>query len=688
MNKYWYLLFNYETARTCFMAYAKIKLLQSIVLLCLSFCVLLLPNKLLAQNELINLDLDQLTKIKVTSVAKTDQNALDAPAAVTVLTAADIRHAGVTNIPDALRLVPGMQVSQFGSNQWAINARGPQSIFANKLLVLIDGRSVYTQSFGGVNWDAQDSMLEDIERIEVIRGPGASIWGANAVNGVINIITKNSKNTQGSLFVVGGGSEERSLLRARQGGTFGENSTYRIWGTRSQIDSFNIENAGDARDGWEKASIGMRTDSNYSDGSKLTVLGGAFKSNSSEYSALPLMDPPYGRIFNDQTSTFNSHLQVVYEGSVSDDTTFSSQWYLDHTSRERTIIYDERDTLDGELSFQSKWNADNVLTYGTHYRLYTDDFHSDAFTVTPRHSNSSLVDAFIQNDTPFFDNKGHFIVGSKVEYNDFTGVEVQPTIRLSYKPASNQTAWSAFSRSVHTPTRLSDGIDVYSSVIYRPDTAPYPIIPRALGNKGLSAEEMFSYEVGYRFEPTKHASIDLSLFYNNYRQLVGSNDFDLRFAPEHQAYIVSTQFDNGGKARAYGAEVASRFHISDTSEISLGYTFLDYHSDFPTGLDRFIDTQNNAASRHRFFARSTWELSPAITLDTILREASSMSYYATDAYLQLDQQVSWRVRESVTVSLIGRNLLDQGQVEIGPEFYSVGRHEVPRSVFAKMEVRF
>lgn len=641
----------------------------------------------IAQNELFKLDLDQLTKIKVTSVAKTDQNALDAPAAVYVLTNNDIRRAGVTNVADALRLVPGMQVSQYGSNQWAITARGPESLFANKLLVLVDGRSVYVPSFGGVYWGNQDIMLEDIERIEVIRGPGASIWGANAVNGVINIISKSSKDTKGGLVVAGGGGEQRSILHARQGGTLSDETSYRVYGSRSQTDSFNFENGTNGGDGWERASVGFRTDTQYKSGSHLMLTGEIMKANSSEFTALPMTTPPYGALYNDQNLALNTHLIAKYDSTLSEDTSYTTQVYYDRAYLDRSIMRDRRDTFDAELGFQTKWLKDNVLTYGTHYRANFDDIHTRAFAVTPSQSQVSLADAYIQNDTPVLSGQGHIILGTKIEYNDYTGVEIQPTARVSYKPKSNQTIWSAVSRAVRTPTRISDGIDVYSAAVYNPEV-PFPIIPHAVGNKGLSAEEIFSYELGYRYEPSKIASIDIALFYTTSRDLIGSRDSDSYFEPHYGALVVPTTFVNAGSATSSGIEVASHLHPWEPWDLALGFTFLDYNSDFPLSTERFIDTQNNAVSRYRFFARSSWKATENLTFDTILRQASNMGYYNVDSYLQLDQQLSLTVCKDVTFSVIGRNLLDQGQVEIGPEFFSVGRLEVPRSVFGKLEVRF
>ena len=487
--------------------------------------------------KLLDLSLEELISLHVpdvTSVSRKKQRLMDSAAAIFVITDEDIRRSGVTSIPEALRMVPGMQVARLNGNTWSISTRGFNYIFANKLLVLIDGRTVYSPLFSGVNWDVQDTMLEDIDRIEVIRGPGAALWGANAVNGVINIITKYAADTQGGLFSAGFGSEEKAFGAYRYGGQFGDDGFYRAYVKAFERDaqgsSDSVENPAD---GWNMQRTGFRAEWPTQSGAEITVQGDLYQGSTRpplRIADAELSTSGFVTLTDKSRDQKGGNISAHYKKTLSESSDYSLRAIYDNYQNYDYRIAEKRDTLDVEFQhYFQPWSKHN-LVWGTSYRATFYEIDSTKYMYFPDGSEkvtNHLYSAFIQDDialTPEWD----LTLSSRFEHNDFTGFELQPNARLTWRPTKNRTFWSAISRAVKTPS-LSDtklqtvGVTITEGAL----TYVLPI----LGNENLKSEKLTAFELGYREVFNNSLRFDSTLFFNQYTDV--------------QAYTISPQCPDG-----------------------------------------------------------------------------------------------------------------------------------------------
>ena len=426
--------------------------------------------------RLADLSIEQLMNESVTSVSKKEQKLGDAAAAVTVLSNDDLQRSGVTTVADALRLVPGVQVATIDSGNWAISARGFNSQFGNKLLVMIDGRTVYSPLFSGVYWDAQQMLLDDVDRIEVIRGPGATVWGANAVNGVINILSKSARDTQGGLLYGGGGDVHLGLGGARYGGKISENTYYRVYGTYQMNDDFRLGNGQPANDSWDLGKGGFRVDHYTGNDGHLTWQGDAYAGNLADRTG-----DLYG--FN----TLGRWTQLI-----SDRSSYEVQAFIDRTFRNDSLAEASVDTVDLTVQHTFGLGERNDVIWGLGYRFTDSRLHkanSPAVTILDDRIPLNLFSAFVQDEVTIVPDKLTFTPGTKIEHNDFTGVEVQPSARLVFKPTENQTVWAAASRAVRTPSE-AEGKNFANFALSGPVVGPGGglYVPTFVGNTQLESE--------------------------------------------------------------------------------------------------------------------------------------------------------------------------------------------------------
>ena len=444
---------------------------KTVVLVSTLLSSILLANPVQASGSMDNyldLPLEDLLSMEVTSVSKKKQRLTEAAAAVFVITQEDIRRSGVTSIPEALRLAPGLQVAKIDANKWAISSRGFNTQFVNKLLVLIDGRSVYTPSYSGVYWDAQDTLLEDIDRIEVIRGPGATLWGANAVNGVINIITKQAGDTQGGLMVASAGNEEKVIAGLRYGAELNKNTHGRLYLKFNERDSSYAPGLDDeAGDDWKSLRGGFRIDSQPSDKDRWTVQGDVYEADENQTLNL-WRDPSDPSNLNfapfyldantaDEIESSGWNLLTRWDHLLSNTSNITLQLYYDHTKRAENFLLQEQDTLDIDFQHQLEVFGNHDLVWGLGYRHIEDEF-SNTYIVAflPDSGSSDLFSAFLQDEIELLPDRLRLTLGSKFEQNDFTGFEVQPSARLIWLPTERSTLWGSVSRAVRTPSRLED----------------------------------------------------------------------------------------------------------------------------------------------------------------------------------------------------------------------------------------
>jgi len=479
------------------------------------------PSGEATQRDLTDLSLEELMSIEVTSVSKKEQNLFLTPAAVHVITEEDIRRSGATNIPEALRLVPGLSVAQVDTNKWAITSRGFNGLFASKLLVLIDGRSVYTPLFSGVYWDVQDTLLEDLDRIEVIRGPGATVWGANAVNGVINIITKRSEETQGSFISSGGGSQETGFAGLRYGGSVGEDLHYRIYTKYFNRGNFARSSGLEGADQWDVSRGGFRLDWKVSEKDSLTLHGDFYDGDMGQTLIFPTLSPPFTVVLDDRTQVVGGNLVGRWTRTVFDKSEIEVQTYYDRSERNGALLGEVRDLFDLELKHHWSRSEGHDVVWGFGYRVTSDELrNSIVVSLDPLSRTDHLFNGFLQDEITLAPDGLWLTVGSKFEHNSYTGWEIQPSAKLMWMPHHRHALWTGVSRAVRMPARTNSEFRINFAAY--PDPTGLLTLISIFGNPDLSAEDLLAYELGYRFQPKSSLSFDVATFYNVYKDLMST----------------------------------------------------------------------------------------------------------------------------------------------------------------------
>jgi iron complex outermembrane receptor protein len=644
------------------------------------------------QNEAINLSVEDLLNVEVTTVAKKAQSLNDAPAAAFVISNEDIKRSGSTSIPDALRLAPGLDVARIDANKWAVSSRGFNGSRANKLLVLIDGRSAYTRSFAGVYWDNQDVMMEDIERIEVIRGPGASLWGANAVNGVINIITKQSSQTQGGLLNAGGGNQEQGFGSFRYGTKLGKDTSARAYVKGYSRSENTLLTGGKANDDWNKVQGGFRMDSKLNTQDALTVQGDIYQTHANEFAYYPQIEPPFQITENDKNSAHGGNLLSRLQHTFSPTSDYSLQFYYDTYTRNQVPIYEKRDTLDLDFQHRFAFLDRNEIIWGLGYRFGHDRIvgknilnGSIPYNLNPASVNDLVYSGFIQDELTLIDNKLWLTVGSKFEHNDYSGFEGQPSAKIMWAPHNQHRLWAGVSRAVRTPSRAEQNLTALTGVIPPTQNLPFPIAVMAKGNPDYLSEEVITYETGYRMTFAKSVSLDVTGFYNDYRnlryQLTGTPFFN------GTSWELPLIFTNGLKGKTYGVEIATVWQMLDWWRWDVNYSWLYTRFDNSGSPQTAISPQQRTSLRG---ALSPWK---NIDLDFWFRyvdsnfTVGSFGDTTIKAYVTLDLRTAYRPYPGIELALVGQNLLAQQHLEYINETQTLPT-AIDRGIYGKISWRF
>lgn len=632
---------------------------------------------------MFDLDLSQLMEIQITSAGRKEQNLADVAAAVYVIDQEAIHDSGVTSIPEALRMVPGLQVARMSSNKWAISSRGFNGIFSNKLLVQIDGRSVYTPCYSGIYWDSQNVVLEDVDRIEVIRGPGATLWGANAVNGIINIITKQSSDTQGGLLSGAAGNHENAMGTFRYGMQLNKNTYGRLYINRHDQDSYQlVSDASDARDDSKLSGAGFRLDGDIGLNNNWTVQGDLYQGDGGQIIFPYLIaESPVPLTVNDEIENNGYNLLGRWHHNISETNTWSFQAYFDVTDREELYLKQIHHTVDLDFQHHLQWTTQHDLVWGLGYRNISDEFNNTYMvSILPDQETSELFSAFIQDEIKLIDDELRVTLGSKLEHNDYTGFEIQPSARLLWSPTKENKLWTSVSRAIRTPSRVEDT----AHLVVEP--LPFPPYPKLSvnGNSNLESEELIAYEAGYRYSQGNFFAVDVALFYNDYKELVTHENSD----------PTSIRFVNGMKGNSYGLEISSQWRPSPWLMAELNYSYLDLRM---SSLDILSEkVVENSTPEHQVSLRSSIDLSETIRLniwgryiDTV-KIASQVAYSAgieIDNYVALDLNIIWRPMRNLEFMLAGQNLLESNHMEFINEYF-VPPTEVGQSVYAKVTWQF
>ncbi len=602
------------------------------------------------------MSLDELMDIQVTSVSKRPEKLSDSASAIQVITGDDIRRAGSTSIPEALRLASNLEVAQVDSRQWAISARGFNNVFADKMLVLIDGRTVYTPLYAGVYWDVQDVMMEDLDRIEVISGPGATQWGANAVNGVINITTKSAKDTQGGLVVAGLGSELRTSDEIRYGGTLAPHLYYRVYAKYFDRGDSVRTNERPSNDSWQDGQVGFRLDYDGVPGDTLTLQGDAYHGDISQPAP-------------DDIRMSGSNVLGRWTRAYADNSEVRVQAYFDRTHRRIPGSFTQDiDTYDVDFQHRRPLGTTHDFVWGLAYRFVQDDvLNTPANAFLPAHTGRASFSGFAQDEITLSDQL-HLTAGTKIEHNNYTGIEVEPSVRLAWKPDPKQTVWAAVSRAVRTPSRIDR--DLYS-----PATPPY----RITGGEQVVSEKLIAYELGYRAQIDPHFSVSIATFLNDYD--------DLRsLEPLNPPQAFPVQSSSGLQGRSTGAELTAEWQVTPAWRLRAGWTELRVSSEPQAGnLDRATRDSIARDPNHQLLLRSLLNLSAHWECDATVRYVSPISTQSVPGYTEADVRLGWRPTAEWEFSVLGQNLLHDQH----PEFNTPGaRRELQRAIYAKASWRF
>ncbi|MGH8543625.1 MAG: TonB-dependent receptor domain-containing protein [Gammaproteobacteria bacterium] len=613
--------------------------------------------------QLKKLSLEELMDIEVTSVSKHPERLSETPSAIQVITQEDIRRSGATRLPEALRLASNLEVAQIDSRRWAISARGFNSPFSNKLLVLIDGRTVYTPLFAGVRWEVQDTLLEDIDRIEVISGPGATLWGANAVNGVINIITKDAKDTQGAVLAGGGGAELRGFGGMRYGGALTPNLRYRVYGKYFDRDGTVLPDGRDASDDWHMGQGGFRMDWDASESNVFTVQGDGYDGRISQAGA-------------DEIEVSGANVIGRWSHTFSQDSDLQLQLYYDRTHRnDPRTISEDLDTYDVDFQHRFPLGERHDIVWGLGYRLIENDVSNSPFVAfLPPQVSRQWFSGFVQDEIALVKDRVHLTLGTKIEHNDYTGFEFQPSGRLAWRLSERQTLWSAISRAVRTPSRIDRELFLRSD---DPDR-------RIDGGPDFDSEELLAYELGYRVQPFSRLALSLAAYYNDYD--------DLRSRETRPADVV--ELANGLEGESYGAELTADYRVTDWWRLQAGYTELRIDLRPKPGSTATTSNESND-SKHHFSLRSSLDLPDHWELDAAFRYVSRIDNQQVPAYGELDVRLGWRPSPELEFSIVGQNLLHDDHAEFGAlltrreiERGMITHAEIERGVFAKVLWRF
>ena len=616
--------------------------------------------------RLTDLSLEDLCDIQITSVSKRSERLSDAPTSVFVITADDIRRSGASSLPEALRLAPNLQVARASANGWAISSRGFNSASANKLLVLIDGRSVYSPLFSGVFWDVQDVMLEDIERIEVISGPGGTLWGVNAVNGVVNVITRSADQTQGRLLAAGAGNREAQLA-LRQGGDLNAGGHYRLYAKQSRRFHTETSTGKKVDDASYTTQLGFRAD--WAGGTDKTTLQGDAYTGKREQPLPGMISVSGVDLALDTISVSGANLVAKWERRLANDASVTAQATYDRVERTVPPTFAEKlDIVDLQLQHAMRPSAAHSLVWGAEYRYAMDDVANSPFVAfLPSRVNQTWASLFAQDEIALAAAL-RLTLGARVERNDYTGSEFLPNVRLAWKPSTDHLLWGAASRTVRAPSRLDRDTFV-------PGEPPFLLA----GGPDFRSEVAKVYEVGYRGQPSPDASYSVTAFHADYDRL-----HTQELAPSR----TSVFFGNGMRGRVRGVEMWGSYQALPTWRLHAGLTRLLQDFEFEPGS---IDTANSAASAagsnpsRQWMLRSSLDLPRQMDLDVTARYVSELALPRVPSYLAVDLRWAWQPRHDLELSITGRNLFGPAHGEFTDEST---RTAFSRGVFLELVSRF
>ncbi len=631
------------------------------------------------ENPVKGLNLEQLATVEVTSVSKEPERAFRTPAAIYVITQEDIRRSGAKTIPDVLRLVPGVEVAQIDSNKYAIGIRGFVGRLSKQVLVMIDGRSVYTPLFAGVYWEMQDTLLEDVDRIEVIRGPGGTIWGSNAINGVINIITRRAQDTRGTLVSAGGGNVDQGFLHFRYGAG-SDTASYRVWG---KLFSRGPEFHTDGRnfDDWRRAQAGFRTDLKLGSRDELTIEGDGYDSIAGQKLGLSFYSPPALVNQEGNANLSGGNLLGRWRRTLSTRSDIMLQAYWDRTARDDLNFREIRNTFNVDFIHRIRLRR-HTLIWGAGMRQSPSRFFQVVPTVDfePHRQTYSLYSGFIQDEIALAPRRLSLTLGTKLEHNSFSGFDAQPSARILWTPSNRQSYWAAVTRAVRTPSRIEDN--------FRFDYLAAPSVPlflRLIGDGQFTPEQMIGYEAGWRGRPATNWLIGIAGYYNQYDDLLSVENLPAAVettpAPPH--LVLPLYLRNGVRGNTKGVEISSTWQPFPAWQLRGSYSYLHLNVRNKLGSNdaSTVKQEEGDSPAHQVVVRSSFNLPRRFELDIIYRYVSALPDQQVKAYSTADSRLAWHWRQ-FEFSVVGSNLLQPHHAEFGGD--PGGLVEIRRSAYGQI----
>ena len=683
----------------CYLAVGQAASTKALSTLLLSLCLSSYAATLSAAGSdlqrLKRFSLEDLAALEVSIVGKAPQKAVDIPAAVYVLTAAQIRNSGATNIPDLLRGVPGLHVAQMDANKWIVSSRGFSSRITNKLLVMIDGRSIYSPLFGGVVWDQQNLMLEDVERIEVVRGPGGTAWGSNAVNGVINIITKHTRDTQGGLMSSLVGSE-KNIVSLRQGGKLAPDASYRLYAKRREHEESTFLDGSDATDEWSDTQVGFRLDWQPAKNKQLTLQGDVYRGSLSERITVPSLETAtFTTLREDNIDVSGANLMAKWSQTSDSGASNELKVYFDHVERDQWVIDEQRDMFDVAYQYDGLMIGQHNFTFGAGYRYTRDKLSMGDLSIgqvrifSPEKRSDHLFSGFVQDDIELQKDRWWLTLGSKVEHNQYTGTEFQPSMRLRWKSAEGQMLWGGVSKAIRTPSRAeTDGLSLLDVL----SAGPPPVALLLEGNDDLKVENLTAYELGFRYQAGATLIFDMAMFYLDYDNLISFESggiVPVSIPSPISALSNTLTLANELEGASYGVEFAVLWSPRKDLHINASYSALTLDlSPKKSSLDTLSEKQEGLSPQHQFNFSSNYHLQENLSVNATARYVGELRDSNVDAYTELDASVQWMFDDALSISLVARNLLHSAHQEALPAVYPTAATKVEREFFIKLDWSF
>ncbi len=623
-----------------------------------------------------------------TTVSKTPEDSFKSAAAIYVISREDIKRSGATSIAEVLRMVPGLQVARGESGQWMVTSRGFADGFANKLLVMVDGRTIYTPLFSGVYWGEQDVMLENIKQIEVIRGPGATQWGANAVNGVINIITEPASNTQNG-FVSGSYGNSYNALSTRYGGKIQNNSYYRLFASRyNENDQDNLYTKTTGND-FTINRAGFRVDYDEFEKDLITIQGDGYHGNNQLDIFWPDTSSSNGITrFADDLSLYGGNFIGKWDHQISNKEETQLQFDYSNSARKYNFINRKIQIANFDFQYSNSVIDANKITTGLGYTGTDSHFDGNNFRLNfdPVNRRMNLFSSFLQDEIALLPDKVLLTIGSKLEHNDFTGYEIQPSIKTSWLLTEDQTLWASIARATRTPSISEYDINMVVGT-------SGPVYTREQGDTGFDSEKLIAYELGYKIRPTDNSLIDLALFYNDYNDL-RSAEFS-GITNEDGNLFASVYPRNNGKGKAVGFELDGSVKPTKKWELKSAYSYLKLDLDTKLGsTDTELEKEQKRSPRQQFNIQSRYNISSNVTFDNILYYVGGITVtdnYSNSlkipAYLRFDTHIGWQYSKNLSFDLVGQNLFDDQHTEFSGALWSEPV-TVGRTIYGKVTLKF